>query len=166
MANSNNNAITWNSVNGLNGMKDSLPEGWHLATIADLFDIQQGKALSPKAKEGISPKPFLRTANVLWGHLDLTNVDEMDFSDEEVNRLELKKGDLLVCEGGDIGRTAMWEGQLSICMYQNHIHRLRKKVWDIDPTFFMFWMQSAITQQGLYAGEGNKTTIPNLSKAD
>jgi len=143
---------------------DFLPAEWKIQRIGDLFDIQQGKALSPKARHGKSPQPFLRTANVFWGRLDLTIVDQMDFTEEEVERLNLKRGDLLVCEGGDIGRTAFWEGQIQPCLYQNHLHRLRVKGGNIEPAFFMFWMQAALTQLGLYAGEGNKTTIPNLSK--
>jgi type I restriction enzyme S subunit len=88
----------------------TLPADWGVSTIADLFEIQQGKALNPKARAGKCPKPFLRTANVFWGLLDFSTLDEMDFDDDEVERLTLQHGDLLVCEGGDIGRTAMWEG--------------------------------------------------------
>lgn len=141
------------------------PEEWGVTRIGELFEIQQGKALSPKARLGKSPIPFLRTANVLWGYIDLTTLDMMDFSEQEVERLHLIPRDLLVCEGGDIGRTAMWHGEVTLCCYQNHIHRLRPKNHNVDPEFYMFWMQAAIKLLGLYCGEGNKTTIPNLSKA-
>jgi len=138
---------------------------WLIARVGDAFEIQQGKALSPRAKQGVSPKPFLRTSNVLWGRLDLSSVDEMDFSPDEIARLSLQPGDLLVCEGGDVGRTAMWDGELAECYYQNHLHRLRPKSADVEPRFFMFWMQAAHTLLGLYGGQANRTTIPNLSKS-
>lgn len=142
-----------------------LPNEWGLATLGDLFNIQQGKALSPKSRQGVSPRPFLRTANVLWGHLDLSAVDQMDFSNEEAARLALQPGDLLICEGGDIGRTAMWHGELPACYYQNHIHRLRPKTDNAFPKYYMYWMQAALLWLDLYIGQGNRTTIPNLSGA-
>jgi len=142
-----------------------LPREWGLVTLGDLFHVQQGKALSPKSRQGISPRPFLRTANVLWGHLDLSTVDQMDFSEEEAAKLALLPGDLLVCEGGDIGRTAMWHGELPACYHQNHIHRLRSKRNDVSSEYYMYWMQAALLLLDLYIGQGNRTTIPNLSGA-
>ena len=144
---------------------DFLPPDWERVRLGDLFEIQQGKALSPKARAGINPKPFLRTANVFWGRLDLGTVDEMDFSDEEAAKLALRPGDLLVCEGGDIGRTAIWQGELPLCCCQNHVHRLRARDTGVEPQFVMLWMEAAIRLLGLYGGQGNKTTIPNLSKS-
>jgi type I restriction enzyme S subunit len=79
--------------------------------------------------------------------------------------LALVPGDLLVCEGGDIGRTAIWEGQLPLVLYQNHLHRLRPARAGVDPLFYMYWMQAAWLLLGLYGGAGNKTTIPNLSRS-
>lgn len=142
-----------------------LPQEWRVVLLGDLFHIQQGKALSPKHRTGQSARPFLRTANVYWGRIDIARLDYMDFNDEEAERLALQPGDLLVCEGGDIGRTAMWEGQLPLCLYQNHLHRLRSTRTDVEPAFYMYWMQAAWTLLNLYGGVGNKTTIPNLSRS-
>jgi len=142
-----------------------LPEEWATTRLGDLFDTKQGKALSPEHRRGISPRPFLRTANVFWGYLDLANVDSMDFTDAEVSQLKLTPNDLLVCEGGDIGRTAIWRGELELCCYQNHLHRLRPTSDNTYPPFFMYWMQAAYLLLGLYGGTGNKTTIPNLSQS-
>lgn len=140
-----------------------IPKSWKVVRLEELFDIQQGKAMSPKARLGIYPHPFLRTVNVLWGRIDLSTLDYMDFSDEEITRLCLQPGDLLVCEGGETGRTAMWRGEVEVCGYQNHIHRLRKRRQDVQPEFYMYWMQAAFLIFGLYAGEAIRTTIPNLS---
>lgn len=142
-----------------------LPTDWRVAELGELFEIQQGKALSKKARSGKSPRHFLRTANVLWGRLDLTTLDKMDFSQDEAKRLDLEPGDLLVCEGGDVGRTALWRGEMEDISYQNHLHRLRRRNGDVVPEFYMYWMQAALLHLGLYAGTANRTTIPNLSKA-
>ena len=134
-----------------------------MVTIGDLFEIGAGKAMSPSARLGEKKYPFLRTANVFWGRVDLSTLDAMNFSEDEIKFKSLKKGDLLVCEGGDIGRSAIWQGQLGNCGFQNHIHRLRRKSDEIIPAFFMYFLQAGFTQLGIYEGAGNKTTIPNLS---
>lgn len=140
-----------------------IPEDWEVARLGEVFHMQQGKAMSPESRLGISPRPFLRTINALWGRIDLSTLDYMDFTDEEITKLCLRPDDLLVCEGGEIGRTAMWRGEIEVCGYQNHIHRLRKRHEDIWPEFYMYWMQAAFLLFDLYGGQGIKTTIPNLS---
>lgn len=142
----------------------SLPSDWPLVRLGDLFDIRQGKALNAKSRSQGLPLPFLRTANILWGRLDLAFVDTMGFTNKEQQALDLQNGDLLVCEGGDIGRTAIWKGEVRPCSYQNHIHRLRRKRADIEAEFYMRWMELAFRYLGSYEGESNRTTIANLSK--
>jgi type I restriction enzyme M protein len=138
---------------------------WAIATIGDLFDIGAGKTVSPASRHGEPKHPFLRTANVFWGRLDLTEVDRMHFTSEEVEAKTLNKGDLLVCEGGEIGRAAIWDGQIERCGFQNHLHRLRRKSADVVPAFFMYALQAGFTLHAQYEGAGNKTTIPNLSRS-
>lgn len=138
---------------------------WKKARLDECFDIQQGKQVSKHNRCGINQRPFLRTANVFWGRLNLSKLDEMNFTTEEEKRLKLQKGDLLVCEGGDVGRTAMWNGELENCYYQNHLHRLRKKDSGINETFALLFLQYAFVYAKLYFGRANITTIPNLSKS-
>ncbi len=140
-----------------------IPESWSVTPIGDLFDVQQGKALSPTARAGPAMRPFLRTANVFWGRVDLRTVDRMHFSGDEADRLSLKRGDLLVCEGGDIGRAAIWSSNEPGYGFQNHLHRLRPKNAMVDPEYVMYWLQAAFVHLGTYIGVGNRTTIPNLS---
>jgi type I restriction enzyme S subunit len=136
---------------------------WERRKLGEVFDVQQGVAMSPYRREGVSPRPFLRTLNVLWGRVDLSTLDKMDFTDEEVSKLSLKLDDLLVCEGGEVGRTAIWRGELDTCLYQNHIHRLRKINDTVVPEFYVYWMQVAFQVFRSYSGEESTTTIPNLS---
>ncbi len=143
--------------------KNTLPHGWNWVLLEDLFDVKQGAAMSPVRRQGIAPRPFLRTLNVLWGSVDLSNLDKMDFSENEVASLNLRSGDLLVCEGGDVGRTAIWKGELDSCLYQNHIHRLRRRHNNVAPEFYAYWMQAAFKVFQSYKGKEITTTIPNLS---
>jgi len=113
----------------------SLPGEWQVVKLGAIFDIQQGKALSRRNDKGIRPRPFLRTANIHWGSIDLSRLDYMDFTEKEEEKYRLQPGDLLVCEGGNVGRTAIWEGQINGVYYQNHLHRLRPKVPGVEPRF-------------------------------
>lgn len=140
-----------------------LPNGWRWVRLGDLFDIKQGVAMSPTRRQGITPHPFLRTLNIKWGSVDLSYLDQMDFSEDEIRDLNLRDGDLLVCEGGDVGRTAMWRGELDNCLYQNHIHRLRRRENNVAPEFYAYWMRAAFTVFQSYKGKEITTTIPNLS---
>lgn len=141
-----------------------IPAHWRVVRLGEVFDILQGKSLSAKQNKGVRPRPFLRTSNVYWGYLDLSKLDVMDFTEEEEQKFALQHGDLLVCEGGDVGRTAMWEGQMQGVYYQNHLHRLRARDNNVNPAFVMYWLQTAFTLLNLYSGSSNKTTIPNLSR--
>jgi len=131
--------------------------------LGDLFDIGAGKTMSAAARNGSNMVPFLRTSNVFWDRLDLSKLDEMSIPKAELPDKLLKAGDLLVCEGGEIGRAAIWDGSVEPIAFQNHLHRLRPRSDDVDPRFYVYFLQVAFTQLGIFEGVGNKTTIPNLS---
>lgn len=144
----------------------TIPEHWAISKVGQLFEIQQGKQLSAKESHfGKIKKPFLRTANVFWGKTDLSSVDSMYFTDKEIEKLKLEKNDVLVCEGGDVGRTALWKGEIEDSLYQNHLYRLRPLQNNYDPLFFVLWMEYAVTIKALYVQSANRTTIPNLSSS-
>ena len=120
--------------------------------------------MSAAARKGADKTPFLRTSNVLWDEIDLSSVDEMSIPEHELPAKLLSPGDLLVCEGGEIGRAAIWNGEVEPMSFQNHLHRLRPIVEMVEPRFYVYFLQSAFTQLGIFEGAGNKTTIPNLSR--
>ena len=138
---------------------------WEWRPLGELFEIGAGKTMSSLAREGAEKVPFLRTSNVLWDRMDLSSVDAMAIPPHELPDKLLRPGDLLVCEGGEIGRAAVWNGQIEVCSFQNHLHRLRPRGSDVDPRFYVYFLQSAFTQLGIFEGAGNKTTIPNLSRS-
>jgi type I restriction enzyme, S subunit len=142
-----------------------LSHKWTWCPLGELFEIGAGKTMSAAARGTEGKVPFLRTSNVLWDRIDLTSVDQMVIPPHELAEKRLEPGDLLVCEGGEIGRAAIWEGGVEPMSFQNHLHRLRPKVDDVDPRFYVFFLQSAFTQLGIFEGAGNKTTIPNLSSS-
>lgn len=142
-----------------------VPESWEVVKIESLFNIQQGKQVSKSNRIGANQKPFLRTANIYWGNIDFRELDKMHFSKEEEKKYKLEKNDLLVCEGGDVGRTAIWKYDIKNIYYQNHIHRLRSVSDEIIPKYFMYWMNYIVVETSYVKDAGNKTTIPNLSKS-
>ncbi|MGC8727744.1 MAG: restriction endonuclease subunit S [Elusimicrobiales bacterium] len=159
-------------TNGLYGKETKqteigeIPENWEVVRLGDFFEIKQGKQLSSKENiTGKISKPFLRTSNIYWNKIDTTNISYMYFANEEIVKLKLIKGDILICEGGDVGRTAIWNDEINDCLYQNHIHRLRPKNENIFNYYISYFMEFAITQKGLYVSSANRTTIPNLSSS-
>ena len=132
--------------------------------LGELFEIGAGKTMSAAGRGGEDKTPFLRTSNVLWDWIDLITVDEMAIPKHELPTKLLRPGDLLVCEGGEIGRAAIWNGEAEVMSFQNHLHRLRPLVNDVEPRFYVYFLQSAFTQLGIFEGAANKTTIPNLSR--
>ncbi|EME2646960.1 restriction endonuclease subunit S [Escherichia coli] len=83
------------------------PQNWKLEKFGDIADCQLGKMLSKKSKTGVFSKKYLRNANVRWRKIDIHDLLEMDFNEKEISKFELRRGDLLVCEGGEIGRCAI-----------------------------------------------------------
>ena len=140
-------------------------EAWTWRPLGEMFEIGAGKTMSAAARNGPDKTPFLRTSNVLWDEIDLSSVDEMAIPDREFPAKLLRRGDLLVCEGGEIGRAAIWNGEVETMSFQNHLHRLRPIVEEVEPRFYVYFLQSAFTQLGIFEGAGNKTTIPNLSRS-
>lgn len=101
-----------------------IPEGWEVSTVGAEFTIQLGKMLDIKKNAGIA-KPFLGNRAVQWGRIDLTGIGEIKLTPSDLQRFRLRDGDLLVCEGGEVGRAAIWNQPLEECYYQKALHRLR-----------------------------------------
>ena len=106
-----------------------LPEGWVWATLSQLAEVQGGIQKQPKRAPGDNAFPFLRVANVLRGSLDLDEVHQIQLFEGELEKLRLSSGDLLIVEGNgspsQIGRMAIWKGDIKDCVHQNHIIRAR-----------------------------------------
>ena len=136
-------------------------ESWPVVTLENVCDVQLGKMLSPAAKRGVRPLPYLRNANVQWDRLELGDVSEMDFDEDAERKFALRPGDLLVCEGGEPGRAAIWNGEVARCCYQKALHRLRVKVGITDTRFLLYrlWFASF---GGEFADSMSQSTIAHL----
>ena len=130
--------------------KGNLPKGWCFSTIGDLFQHNTGKALNGRERNGDGLR-YITTSNLYWDRFDLTEVRTMPFTEVEKEKCRATKGDLLVCEGGDIGRAAIWPYDYDV-MIQNHIHRLRPKT-NLSVRFF-YYIFLLYKQQGLIGGKG------------
>jgi type I restriction enzyme S subunit len=137
---------------------------WQTKTVGELADTQLGKMLNKGKQSGNYAKPYLRTDNVHWGRFDLSEIKEMDILPEEREKYLATKGDLLMCEGGASGRTAIWNEDYDIS-FQNHVHRIRPKDPEvISPKYLLYYFEWFIKNG--YASELIKgVTISSLSQS-
>ena len=127
-----------------------IPESWKWVRLGEIFSHNTGKALNSSKTEG-TKLTYITTSNLYWNRFELDNLKEMFFTDDEVEKYTVKKGDLLVCEGGDVGRSAVWNYDEEMRI-QNHIHKLRPYV-NVNAQFFsyVFYLYKAL---GLIGGKG------------
>ena len=138
----------------------NIPNTWCWGKVGDLFEHNTGKALNSSNTNG-SMLNYITTSNLYWDRFDLTVVKQMSFTDSEIDKCKATKGDLLLCEGGDVGRAAIWNYDFDI-MIQNHIHRLRGKA-DVSSRFF-FYVFMLYKQKNYIGGKG--VAIQGLSSRD
>lgn len=136
-----------------------LPDCWEWTTFPTVAHVELGKTLD-KVKNTGTYYPYLRSVNVQWGYTDLSDVKEMKFEPEEIERYTIKKNDLLICEGGDVGRCCVWNKNESI-LYQNAIHRVRFYN-SINCNFYMYFMMY-LEAKGTLKGISNGVTIKHLT---
>lgn len=138
------------------------PKGFEKIKTKELFEIKLGKMRSEKSITGKYLKPYLRNVNVQWGRLYLSDIKQMDFNPKEQRIYSLKRGDILVCEGGEVGRTAIWNGEIEDIYYQNALHRLRSKSDKINSTYFLYFMFFA-AKYGLILKRTSVVTIAHFT---
>lgn len=141
----------------------NVPEDWKVVRLGEIYQVQLGKMLSPKAKLGRNPKPYLTNRHVQWDNFDLLSLPVMDFDDREIEKFQLQPGDLLVCEGGETGRAAVWEGQINDCYYQKALHRLRPIDADAVPRF-MLAVLMLLSKRGILLDYSPRTSISHLTR--
>lgn len=139
-----------------------LPEEWLWVTLETVASIQLGKMLSPKAYDiGLIQLPYLRNENVRWGSIDYDDVKKMGFADRELEKYRLEAGDLLVCEGGEAGRCAIYKADMGRYMYQKALHRVRAFNDGINLKFIQFCMQHYVASK-IVIPKPSETTIQHL----
>ena len=140
-----------------------IPAEWAVLKVRDVFEIQLGKMLSPKASEGRSPFFYLGNKHVQWDHVEASDLQMMDFDERERYKYDLRLGDILVCEGGEVGRSAIWREEVQNCCYQKAIHRLRPINQKYLPSLFPRFMRWAI-RRGILSDFTSQTSIAHLTQ--
>jgi len=137
---------------------------WQTKSVGEIADTQLGKMLNKGKQSGKFAKPYLRTDNVHWGRFDLSEIKEMDIFPDEQEKYLATKGDLLMCEGGASGRTAIWNEDYNIS-FQNHVHRIRPKdPREIAPKYLLYYFEWFI-KNGFASDLIKGVTISSLSQS-
>jgi len=140
-----------------------IPREWEIRQMGEVLEMQLGKMLNKAARIGHNPYPYLANRNVQWDRVDLSDLEWMDFTASERERFRLLPGDLLVCEGGEVGRTAMWNGEMEDCYFQKAIHRLRPKDSSVLAGYVLRFMRFAV-DEGLLTAFTSQTSITHLTQ--
>jgi type I restriction enzyme S subunit len=116
-------------------------KGWEKIPFGELFDTRLGKMLDAKKQLGNIKYKYLGNSNVQWFRFQLEGLAEMEFEQKDLKTFDLKNGDILICEGGEVGRSAIWRNEKENIYFQKAIHRARAKTLNItsEYTVFMFW---------------------------
>lgn len=149
-------------------MKDSgvewlgdVPEHWDVVKLSYRYEVLLGKMLDDKKITGVYLGEYIRNTDVQWNGTNTENLPKMDFRPEERERYSVKKGDLIVCEGGDIGRSSIWD-QEEDCFYQKALHHLRPHDSTRDNAKFMLYIMFDAVHQERFSGGLAKATIAHL----
>ena len=140
-------------------------KGWPQYIFSDIATSRLGKMLDAKQQTGKNRYPYLANYNVQWFGFELESLNEMDFDESDRVEFELKDGDLLVCEGGEIGRCAVWHNEVQPCFFQKALHRVRCNTNIVLPEYLARWFQFNCDHNGFSAIEGAKATIAHLPGA-
>ncbi len=136
-----------------------LPESWCWTTLPTIASVELGKTLD-RVKNTGKLYPYLRSVNIQWGSIDLADVHEMRFEESEIEKYTVTKHDLLICEGGDVGRCCVWVEEKDY-LYQNALHRVRMNA-EISPYFYQYVMM-AYEAQGVLKRISTGVTIKHLT---
>ena len=137
-------------------------EGWTYKKLGEVCESDLGKTLNSSKDTG-EMRPYLCAINILWDKIDFTTLKQTRFEESELERYTVRKGDLLICEGGEIGRAAIWDKDYSI-QYQNALHRVRFTD-GIAPRFCLYFFMH-LKKSGILDGRyGKGVTIKHLVKS-
>jgi len=140
-------------------------KGWEQYTFSDIATSRLGKMLDAKQQTGKYAYPYLANFNVQWFRFEIENLNKMDFNEADRQEFELREGDLLVCEGGEIGRCAVWHNEIQPCYFQKALHRVRCNQYIVLPDYMAWWFKYNCDHKGFAAIEGAKATIAHLPGA-
>lgn len=139
-----------------------VPEHWTLPPLANRYAVELGKMLNEDRITGDHLIPYLRNVDVQWDRVNTADLPEMDIPQRERERFTVRAGDLLVCEGGEVGRAAIVGNNASGLGFQKALHRLRARN-SSELSRFIFYTLAAASNSGVFVAGGNPNTIPHLT---
>jgi len=139
-----------------------VPEHWEVCALRFKYDQCLGKMLDAKRITGKDSLPYLRNTDVQWDRINVVNLPVMDIPITEYPRYTVRPDDLLVCEGGEVGRAAIWRGELDICGFQKALHRLRPFHKNRQFPRFMYFVLNAASKSKAFS-DGHVSTISHLT---
>lgn len=139
-----------------------IPEHWKISRMKNAAQIVLGKMLTSEDKGDYQLKPYLKSKNIGWGQLNLDSVDEMWFSASELETYRIKRNDLLVSEGGEVGKTCIWADELHECYIQNSVHKITV-FSENEPRFFLYYL-NYLGGAGYFKQAVNQVSIAHLTK--
>jgi type I restriction enzyme S subunit len=137
-----------------------IPMKWERKPLGSVAELCLGKMLDQNKNRG-EPLPYLANVNVRWGGFNLDDLRTMRFEPKEMERYGLRFGDIVMCEGGEPGRCAIWKNQIPGMMIQKALHRIRPK--DILDYRFLFYSLLNIGQQKRFDQHFTGATIKHLT---
>jgi type I restriction enzyme S subunit len=138
------------------------PMGWEVVKFQSIGSSRLGKMLDKGKQVGDRQFPYLANFNVQWGRFEIAELRCMDFTEAERKEFELQKGDLLICEGGEVGRTAIWQGEHNNIYFQKALHRVRLNSDISIPEYVQYFMWF-MAQNGGFRDFTNSATIAHLT---
>lgn len=142
-------------------LTNGLPDGWERRPLGEVADVRLGKMLDEKKNRG-ELRPYLANVNVRWGRFEFDSLREMRFEEHELEKYGLLSGDIVMCEGGEPGRCAIWKDQLPGMMVQKALHRIRPRA-GLDFRF-LYHCLSFTAKSGRLTGLFTGATIKHLPR--
>ena len=139
-----------------------VPEHWEVSALRHRYSQGLGKMLDSRRITGEYLVPYVRNTDVQWDHVNTFDLPMMDISPDEIERYTVRTGDLLVCEGGEVGRAAIWTNESGAIGFQKALHRLRPRSATQDEPRFLFYALRAASDSDAF-NDGHVSTIAHLT---
>ncbi len=138
-----------------------IPEHWEVRRLKDVGRLVLGKMLNTSAQINYELKPYLKSKNINWLYVDTDEVEEMYFNKNELVRYKIKKGDLLFSEGGEVGKTCIWNDEICECYIQNSVHKFT--AFSGHDSRYLMYHSFCLGASNYYDGIVNQVSIKHLT---
>lgn len=139
-----------------------IPEHWEVKKLKNVSKVVLGKMICNEKTGNMKLKPYLKSKNIQWLKVDLNSVDEMWFTPKEMEMYRLKQGDLVLSEGGEVGKTCIWNNDLEECYIQNSAHKVTFE--NKQNSKYYLYLFFSLGKQGQFEKIVNRVSIGHLTK--